>query len=529
MTFTLILLFYSCICKENFLKLEINQTTEGIINNYFYFKVEQENEFIQIKYYDSFSGYVFIKPYESDNETEIFNNPPDNSDKAERFKYYYFDESKLYSYFYLPKNESIKMICFRLIYYYHKNPTVYLKRGQLFFIDESQQLKLNNIFLNAYFINEDTLFRTGDSFGYYSKDKTFKIIEGFNSKAKSTTLESNIYLIPSNNNINIARMIILEDINILIQIEIKRFPKELYKVFYWTNNVTSFRVTKEDCQKTIIGLENVPASRNEPSVIDYLKAYGDLNMYLSRNIGKSSNFNELINSANENIFDYVVTNKNANFYKINCNEDSYLTIISSYANDNEYDIFNLSTIVTYLTKRRTLKYNFKVKTSEDLDLNIKILNKDFNFKEGDLYISTDNRNISITEKDIIFQHIAGETFFMFDNKNYNLVLKISFEEEPSFNYFFNETYMNKEFNEFNNFEIVIKPKILEYIFGYKNVNHVFKFTSKYYSNGISGLFLTKEGLRNNIIKDEKIEQTFQLKLDQEILINYNKKILIILF
>ena len=74
MSFVLFLLFYSCICNENFLKLEVNQTVEGNLNNYFYFKVEQENEFIQIKYYESFPGNVYIKPYKSVNETEIFNN-----------------------------------------------------------------------------------------------------------------------------------------------------------------------------------------------------------------------------------------------------------------------------------------------------------------------------------------------------------------------------------------------------------------------------------------------------------------------
>ena len=529
MTFALFILFYSCICNENFLKLEINQTIEGNINNYFYFKVEQENEFIQIKYYESFPGNVYIKPYKSVNETEIFNNPPTINDRPlNNFKYYYFDESKLYSYFYLPKNESIKMICFKFSVNSAFNLNIAFKRGQLFLVDESQELKLNNVFLNAYYINETILYRAGDSFGYYSKDNTFKIIKGVNSDSKSTTLESNIYLITPNSNLNIIRFIILEDINISINFDIKKFQKELYKVFYWTNNAISFQVTKEDCQKTIIGLENVPSSRNEPSVIDYLRAYGDLNMYLSRNVGKSSNFNELINSANENILNYVITNKDYNFYKLNCTEDSYLTIFSKYTDANEYNLNILSTIVTYLTKGRTLKYNFKVKTSEDFYFNITILNKDINLKEGDLNIKTDTRNIAITEKDIIFHHNPGETFFMFDNKNYDLMLKIDFGEKPSFNYIFSEVHTNKQIYEYNSYQIAYKPKIIEPISGYKTLYHTFN-AINIYPNGINGLFLTQETTRSNIIKEEETE-SLELNLDNEVLKKYiMRKTLLILF
>ena len=62
-----------------------------------------------------------------------------------------------------------------------------------------------------------------------------------------------------------------------------------------------------------------------PSVIDYIQAYGDANMYLSRNVGRAFTFGEIIDAANESIYDNIITNKNYNLYVLKCTEDSYLS------------------------------------------------------------------------------------------------------------------------------------------------------------------------------------------------------------
>ena len=88
--FILLLLFYSCNCLDQLVKLEINKTIDGNSGDYFYFKVEQENEFIQIKYLQSAKYFPCMKAYESDNEAEITKSPPTREDDhTNQFKYYF--------------------------------------------------------------------------------------------------------------------------------------------------------------------------------------------------------------------------------------------------------------------------------------------------------------------------------------------------------------------------------------------------------------------------------------------------------
>ena len=143
--FILLLLFYSCNCLDQLVKLEINKTIDGNSGDYFYFKVEQENEFIQIKYLQSAKYFPCMKAYESDNEAEITKSPPTREDDhTNQFKYYYYDGS-VYTYFYFPKTDKIKIICFgffRQSYIYNLS----FKRGQLFLVHESQHIELNDVF-----------------------------------------------------------------------------------------------------------------------------------------------------------------------------------------------------------------------------------------------------------------------------------------------------------------------------------------------------------------------------------------------
>ena len=57
--FALLLLFYSSLCKNQFVKLGINETIVGNTDDFYYFKVEQENEFIQIRYHIKTSYYSY--------------------------------------------------------------------------------------------------------------------------------------------------------------------------------------------------------------------------------------------------------------------------------------------------------------------------------------------------------------------------------------------------------------------------------------------------------------------------------------
>ena len=518
--FALLLLFYSSLCKNQFVKLGINETFVGNTDDFYYFKVEQENEFIQIRYHIKTSYYSYIKGYESDDENEIFKSPPTSEDNQKRnFKYYFYDGSE-YSYFYLPKTENIKMICFG---FFHSNLELSFKRGQLFLVQESQHLELNDVFLNAYYSNENTLLQTRDSFGYYSNDTNFKVMTGVSSDDSCSTVSSSLHIVSPNSNTDVVKMIILENIKTLVHLDIKKLPRELYTIYTWISKGVSLQVKKEYCNTTILALEYVEADRNVPSVIDYIRAYGDANMYLSRNVGRAFTFGEIIDAANESIYDNIITNKNYNLYVLKCTEDSYLSIFSNYASESEYDLKALSTIVTYLTKGKTLKYNILVKKLEDFDFNITILNKDINLKEGDLNISTNNRNIAITEKYIVFHHNAGETFLMFDNKNYDLMLKIDFGERPEYKYRYSDTQVNKEIADYTNYEIAYFLKKFEQISGYKKLEHFFHAsTYDYYDSAISGLFLTQNNTKYNIIKD-KSSSAAQLSLDNEILLNYNKK------
>ena len=77
--------------------------------------------------------------------------------------------------------------------------------------------------------------------------------------------------------------------------------------------------------------------------------------------------------------------------------------------------------------------------------------------------------------------------------------------------------------DYTYYEVAYYLKKFEHISGYKKLEHFFHTsTYDYYDSAISGLFLTQNNTKYNISKD-KSSSSAQLSLDNEILLNYNKK------
>ena len=295
----------------------------------------------------------------------------------------------------------------------------------------------------------------------------------------ATHLEKTLFLILPEE-IYSSQFVFLENKNGPVHLSIKRFDPELYKIF-WIGTIRSFSMSKEECKKSILGIHY--ESKNRNITIDYLKGYGDLNMYISRSINKSLNFDELLmNSEKENIFDYITVNQDVSFFTFNCSTDSYLTID---LNHQQY-ITSLSGLIYYIEKGRTQRFTLFKNVSYEFDYNITIINKfDNQLEDGDVIINSASQSISMIEKSILFHHNKGEDYLEIQNLKYDLIFNISIQLEIKFNYYFNDTFTNLTISGEQMSRMLIKPKILEtaiprYIKLYHNIHAKCRYNSIYF-------------------------------------------------
>ena len=358
--------------------------------------------------------------------------------------------------------------------------------------------------------------KSGDSIGFYSENKEFLYVNGISTTC--STIKSHLYFVtPSSDNYN--AFIIIDTIDSPIHLLLKIFPRDQYKVYSWSSKAFYFDISKEDCKKTIIGIEHVEKNRNENATLDFIKGYGDINIYLSYDVGKNYTFDELINSAKASIFHYIITNRDVNFYNIKCSLDSYLRIESVYAQNDEYYLDNLPMIITYLEKERTLKYIFRVKVNEEFDFIIKVPNIN-NLEEGDINIISDTKNISMVEKSIYFHHDVGETFFMIENIKNNIILNITLEVNMTFKYIFNDTMGKTKITDKSELHILVKPKIIEPITIYKQIFHNVYTISSITYNYANKIYISQDYIRKYI--KHLASNSAKLILDNEIAKNHEK-------
>jgi len=327
----------------------------------------------------------------------------------------------------------------------------------------------------------------------------------------ATHLEKTLFLILPEE-IYSSQFVFLENKNGPVHLSIKRFDPELYKIF-WIGTIRSFSMSKEECKKSILGIHY--ESKNRNITIDYLKGYGDLNMYISRSINKSLNFDELLmNSEKENIFDYITVNQDVSFFTFNCSTDSYLTID---LNHQQY-ITSLSGLIYYIEKGRTQRFTLFKNVSYEFDYNITIINKfDNQLEDGDVIINSVSQSISMIEKSILFHHNKGEDYLEIQNLKYDLIFNISIQLEIKFNYYFNDTFTNLTISGEQMSRMLIKPKILEtaiprYIKLYHNIHAKCRYNSIYF------VILSLNYLRDFV--DCSYKEEIQFSLDNEVVKNH---------
>ena len=114
-----------------------------------------------------------------------------------------------------------------------------------------------------------------------------------------------------------------------------------------------------------------------------------------------------MNSEKENIFNYIITNKDISFFIFNCSTDSYLTINV----DNLMEISSLPGIISFIEKENVKKIYLNTHIYDGFDYNITIINIfDNQLEEGDIIIDSASQSISMTEKSILFHHNSGEKY-----------------------------------------------------------------------------------------------------------------------
>jgi len=516
-------LIFLLICKsswaEDLIKLELDSSyVVNTLSNYYYFEPKEGYNFIQIKF-ESYllDFFMYHRFYEHKNLDEIKKNLPTyrNYEKAN----YYFDDTQYYAIAYYKYNPNIRTICFETssnydIFYSKK---VEIKVGHTFDIKENKEYYFDNVFLNVFPINRTELSITGDSIGFYSENKELTSVNAFSKSCSK--VKGHLFLVTPSTD-EYYTFIIIDSIDSPIHLQVKIFPDAQYKIYSWTSKSVYFDISKEDCQKTILGIENVEKSRYANATIDFLKGYGDINMYLSYDIGKNYTFDELIDSAKTSIFDHIITNKDINFYNIKCSIDSYMKIESVYAKNNESYLYNLPMKITYLEKGKNVKYIFKANISDEYDFLITIFNKKI-LEKGDINIISDYKNISMVENPMYFHHEPGESFFMIENLKYNVILNITLEVNFELKYIFNDTIPKTEITDKNDFHILVKPKILEPISSYKQIFHNV-YTEKVYksSSQIHKIYITQNFIRKYI--NHLPSSSAQLILDNEIIRNHEK-------
>ena len=346
--------FTNSIDSEYFKKLEINQTLVTYLGYYIYFEPKKDYIFIKInlninlKYHVIYSRY-----YDTDNLTEIMQNPPSSNNF--NISNYYLDKRNNFAYINYPQDSNATTICFLIstieLVYYAK---IEIKRGNYFEFKDDKELDFEKVFLNVYHINRTDL-KSDEYIGFYSKNNILTYVNAISQTATFFT-ETLFLILPSKQ--DDQAFILLENKDEPVHLSIKRFNPEFYKIFTWTQRMRSFYIEKDECQKTILGIYYEEYNRN--STIDYLKGYGDINMYFSHNIGKSLSFDELItNSEKESIFDYIITNKNVNFFIFNCSMDSYLTI-NIVNSINNYYISNLPGMINYIEKGNKRQFTLTI-------------------------------------------------------------------------------------------------------------------------------------------------------------------------
>ena len=519
-TFLLFVLFFSFSeCEEiYFVNLKINETLElSSFLSYIYFIPEAYNEFIQIKIKNiNFNNLeIYSRYYDTDNITYMKNNLPTIHEKNDtKYSMNSNHEHIIINY---SKNLNIKLICFRLITDdLNTNTNIEVKRGRLFEIMENKELELSNVFLNVYYIDRIKLKKSNDYLAFYSKNISFSYIETTSDLYSFTKYENNLFIItPSeynnqlNNEIINEAFIIIEDKD-EIHLSIKLFEHEKYKIFSWKETPISFDLVKKDCDKTIIGIEYNENNRN--AGIDYLKAYGDVNMFISYDIGKSLTIDELIDSSKTNIFDNVITNKDTNFYTFNCTMDSFLTINYIYSS-TEINIDSLPGKVIFIEKGITKKITLKIHIEDEYNIVIYIKNVD-NIHAGDVFIKSESQSFSLNNKKINLLHKAGENYFQIMNLKYDIIFNITLEIDMKFEHIYKEPFSD---SILPNKDILIQPETIISFPGYNKLYH------STYANGnsnIFGIYIRKDFLRHYITNSGSNEVS--LNLDNDIIINHNK-------
>ena len=269
--------FTNCIDSKYFVKLEINQTLEVLNWDYYiYFNPIKDYNFIEINLYTYLSKQaIYSRYYDTDDLTEIMENPPSTKNYNET-NYYEIDTN---IYVYYPQDSNIKTICFKIdSNYILFDIYMNIRRAHFFEVKGDNELDLENVFYNIYHLNRIDL-KNEEYFGFYSKNNKIRYLTG-NSKTKSIYDGTLSIVQPSN--ADEQAFIIIENRVEPIHLSVKRFDPEQYKIFTWSQKIISFSVEKEVCPKTILGIYY--ERYNSRSAIDYLKGYGDINMYLSHNI-----------------------------------------------------------------------------------------------------------------------------------------------------------------------------------------------------------------------------------------------------
>lgn len=521
-------------CKVILYRIELNQTLRIDVSYYafVYFYPKQDNEFVQIRFGVPYKNDIYIKYYDYQYEDEILENEPlYSNNNNDDLKFYYKHENKNIVFINFKVKENVKAIGFSFNQYPFDS-YIEFKRGQLINIEESHELQLDKVFLNVYLINKDYLKRSGNTLGFYSSNKTFSINVGtysnYLTKYKGNTTvnyDENIFFSKPDKDDKSVYFIILENINTPTHLSIKLFEKEKYKLFYMSNGAIYFQLSKEDCQKTLLGYESF-SSNYFYTAYDFLKGYGDIDIYLSKSLGKALNFDELIQSSNKSIFDYININK-VNFFTIKCSEDSFLAIQHIQAKSGLYNknyIYSQIPFVTYILKNSALNNTFETRIEEDFNFTLTILNNsNINLNEGDLYLQTNTQNISITNNYISLHHYPGENYLLFDNRKNDLIIKINFDFDvtTSFDYYYNDTFDEKIYQKDYPFQVLIKPKEYISIPGFINYHHHISSYSSSYEKTITGLALRKEYLRKNIISEQST--SFEFDIDNDIIERYNRK------
>lgn len=187
-----VLLSISNCSDDAFQKLEINQTiTVYNTGSYYYFEPNEEYNFVQVRLSSPLSDItIYNRYYETDNITEIIQEPPSRYNYNETT--FYLDSSHNYIYIHFQKLPNIKTICFRLstLYFYYRRIDV--KRGHLFQVKQNEELDFDNVYLNVYHINRHDLSKKGNSIGFYIPNTILKAVNAISKESK--TYEGSIYI-----------------------------------------------------------------------------------------------------------------------------------------------------------------------------------------------------------------------------------------------------------------------------------------------------------------------------------------------